>query len=186
MRVWPALLIEAPGVGDPPDAEELVSALLDDYAPQAIEDLVERPLPPGGLWDPTYPPPPEPPPSPLRWRVFCATGASRAAAGAALSATLPRLRLTAVDIPDDDWAARSQQHLTAVTAGHFIVAPPWDRPATLDDLRCSSSSNRRWVSAPGTTRRRASACGSSRAWTSGEGGSSISGRDRGCWRWPPP
>ena len=131
MRVWPALLIEAPGIADPPEAEELVAALLDDHAPQAIEDLVERPLPPGGLWDPTFPPPPEPPPSPLRWRVFFATAESRAAAGRALSATLPQLRLTPVDVADDDWAARSQQSLTAVTAGRFVVAPPWDLPATM-------------------------------------------------------
>ena len=31
-------------------------------------------------------------------------------------------------MPDDDWAARSQQSLTAVRAGSFIVAPPWDLP----------------------------------------------------------
>ena len=81
---WPALVIEAPALDDPPEAEELVAAALDDFAPQAIEDLAERPLPPGGLWDPTFPPIPEPPPTPLRWRVFFATPTARdgAAAGA--------------------------------------------------------------------------------------------------------
>ena len=72
-RLWPALVVEAPALDDPPDAEELVSAVLDDFAPLAIEDLAERPLPPGGLWDPTFPAIPEPPPTPLRWRVFFAT-----------------------------------------------------------------------------------------------------------------
>jgi ribosomal protein L11 methyltransferase len=128
-RAWPALLVEAPAIDNPADAEELVAAALDDFAPQAIEDLAERPLPPGGLWDPTFPPIPEPPPTPLRWRVFFATAAAREEAARALGAQWPALRLTAVDVPDEDWAARSQQALTAVTAGRFIVAPPWDVPA---------------------------------------------------------
>ena len=128
-RLWPALVIQAPALDDPPEAEEVLAAALDDYKPQAIEDLVERPLPPGGLWDPTFPPIPDPPPSPLYWRVFFATTAERDAAAEALTAHWPSLRLSAVDVPDEDWAARSQQSLTAVTAGRFIVAPPWDVPA---------------------------------------------------------
>jgi ribosomal protein L11 methyltransferase len=131
-REWPALVIEAPALDDPPDAEELVAAALDDFSPQAIEDLAERPLPPGGLWDPTFPPIPEPPPTPLRWRVFFSTPATRDAAARMLAERWPSLQLDPVDVPDEDWAARSQQSLTAVTAGRFIVAPPWDLPATGD------------------------------------------------------
>jgi ribosomal protein L11 methyltransferase len=130
-RVWPALLIEAASLTDPADAEEMVAAVLDDFAPQAIEDLAERPLPPGGLWDPTFPPIPDPPPTPLRWRVFFSTPETRDRAAAALALTWPTLQLTSVDVPDEDWAARSQQSLTAVTAGRFIVAPPWDLPASV-------------------------------------------------------
>jgi len=129
-RSWPALVIEAPTLDDPPDADELVAAALDDYSPQAIEDLAERPLPSGGLWDPTFPPIPEPPPTPLRWRVFFASAGDRDRARAGLAAIWPRLRLTPADVPDEDWAARSQQSLTAVTAGRFIVAPPWDVPSS--------------------------------------------------------
>lgn len=129
-RLWPALEIEAPGLDNPPEADELVAALLDDYAPQAIEDLAERPLPPGGLWDPTFPPIPEPPPTPLRWRVFFASADARERAAAALAAAMPQLRLSSVDVPDEDWAARSQESLTAVAAGRFVVAPPWDLPST--------------------------------------------------------
>jgi ribosomal protein L11 methyltransferase len=33
-----------------------------------------------------------------------------------------------MDLPDDDWVARSQQALPAVTAGRFVIAPPWDIP----------------------------------------------------------
>ena len=128
-RSWPALVIEAAALDDPPEAEELVAAALDDFAPQAIEDLAERPLPPGGLWDPTFPPIPDPPPTPLRWRVFFATPTARDGAARSLASSWPSLRLSPVDVPDEDWAARSQQSLTAVDAGRFIVAPPWAIPA---------------------------------------------------------
>jgi len=127
-RLWPALVVEAPAIDDPPDAEGLVAALLDDFSPQAIEDLAERPLPPGGLWDQTFPPIPEPPPAPLRWRVFFPSAETRDRAARALGAAHPQLRLTSTAVPDEDWAARSQESLTAVTAGRFIVAPPWDVP----------------------------------------------------------
>lgn len=131
-RDWPALVIEAPSLDDPAEAEELVAAALDDFAPQAIEDLAERPLPPGGLWDPTFPPIPDPPPTPLRWRVFFSTAEQRDRAARMLAGQWPSLQLASVDVPDEDWAARSQQSLTAVTAGRFVVAPPWDVPARAD------------------------------------------------------
>ena len=127
-RLWPAVVIEAISLDDPPQADELLAAVLDDYAPLAIEDLAERPLPPGGLWDPTFPPIPEPPPTPLRWRVFFNDAAGRTLAMDGIRAALPQLHLAAVDVPDEDWAARSQQALTAVTAGRYVVAPPWDVP----------------------------------------------------------
>lgn len=129
MASWPALVVQAISLNDPPHADDTVAALLDDYTLAAIEDLAERPLPPGGLWDPTYPPIPDPPPTPLNWRVFFQTADDRSRAHDALRAAFPTLGIEAVDIPDEDWAARSQQSLTAVTAGSFIVAPPWDLPS---------------------------------------------------------
>ena len=42
---------------------------------------------------------------------------------------IPHLAIERVDLPDEDWAARSQQSLKAIRAGRFIVAPPWDLPA---------------------------------------------------------
>jgi ribosomal protein L11 methyltransferase len=33
-----------------------------------------------------------------------------------------------MELPDEEWAARSQQSLKAVRAGRFIIAPPWDLP----------------------------------------------------------
>lgn len=125
VRHWPALVIAAARLG----LDDLIVATLDSFSPAAIEDLVPQPLPPGGLWDPTCPPPPEPPPSPVHWRVVFNTPGERDGAASALAAQLPDLRIEPVEIPDENWAARSQRELTAVRAGSFIVAPPWDVPA---------------------------------------------------------
>jgi ribosomal protein L11 methyltransferase len=123
-----ALVIRAARVGQ----DDLISAVLDDFSPLAIEDLIPQPLPPGGLWDPTFPPPPEPPPAPAHWRAFFATGEARAAAAEALRAQLPDVTLESADVDDENWAARSQASLTAIRAGAFIVAPPWNRPREVE------------------------------------------------------
>jgi ribosomal protein L11 methyltransferase len=128
---WPALSIESRAVLQT-GVEEALSALLDDYSPLAVQDFTELPLPPGGLWDPTFPPPPEPPPSPLRWRVFFSTPHDRDNARDAVSAAHPDLVLHAEDVPDEDWAARSQRALTSIRSGRFVVAPPWDIPTEPD------------------------------------------------------
>lgn len=128
---WPALRIESRAVLEPA-VEEALSALLDDFSPIAIQDFAELPLPPGGLWDPTFPPPPEPPPSPLHWRVFFAEADHRDHAHAAVHAAHPDLVLSVEEVSDEDWAARSQRALTAVHSGRFIVAPPWDVPSASD------------------------------------------------------
>ena len=128
-RTWPALLLRARAVDD---TEDIVSAVLTDFTPVAIHDLAERPLPPGGLWDPTYPPIPDPPPTPLHWNVCFNDADERAQAADAIRTALPGLSIESVDLPDEDWAARSQASLTMVHAGRFIIAPPWDMPA--DDV----------------------------------------------------
>ena len=124
-RTWPALVLRAKVVDD---AEELVSGVLTDFNPIAIHDLAERPLPPGGLWDPTYPAIPDPPPTPLHWHVCFSDAGERERAADAIRSLVPGLDIEAVDVPDEDWAARSQRSLTAVRAGRFIIAPPWDVP----------------------------------------------------------
>lgn len=111
------------------ESEDLVSAILADFSPVAIQDLAERPLPPGGLWDPTYPPIPEPPPTPLHWNICFSDAGERDRAADAIASALPALSIEKVDLPDEDWAARSQQSLTKVHAGRFIIAPPWDLPS---------------------------------------------------------
>ena len=128
-RSWPALMLRAKAVDD---SEELISGLLADFSPVAIHDLAERPLPPGGLWDPTFPPIPDPPPAPLHWNVCFDDARARDRAADAIRSAFPDLAIEAVDLPDEDWAAKSQRSLTAVRAGRFIIAPPWDLPA--DDV----------------------------------------------------
>ena len=125
-KIWPALVLRSHQIDD---SEDLLSAILTDFNPVAIQDLAERPLPPGGLWDPTYPPIPDPPPTPLHWNVCFNDASERERAAAAIHEAIPHLTIEPVDLPDEDWAARSQQSLTAVHAGAFIVAPPWDVPA---------------------------------------------------------
>jgi ribosomal protein L11 methyltransferase len=106
---YPALDLEflsAPG----PDAflRERLYALLDDFEPTAIHEDESGDA----------------------WRVFFGSTERRNAAAAQLSvAVSPRLlRTAAVDVPDEDWARRSQQDLKSVTVGSLVIAPPWDVP----------------------------------------------------------
>ena len=129
-KSWPALVIRAAAIDE---SEDFVSAILADFTPVAIHDLADRPLPPGGLWDPTYPPIPDPPPTPLHWNVCFSDAGERDRAADAIQQHLPQLSIERVDLPDEDWAARSQQSLSAIHAGAFIVAPPWDIPGDPGD-----------------------------------------------------
>jgi ribosomal protein L11 methyltransferase len=47
-------------------------------------------------------------------------------AAVAVRAYFPALDARAVDIADEDWAARSQANLRSVRVGTLIVSPPWD------------------------------------------------------------
>jgi ribosomal protein L11 methyltransferase len=123
-RSWPALVVTAAHIGQ----DDLIAAILDDFAPAAIEDLAPQLLPPGGLWDPTFPPLVEPPAA-VRWRVFFHTVEARKDAEGALRDRLPDITIEEIEVADDDWAARSQRSLVAIRAGAFVVAPPWDVPS---------------------------------------------------------
>ena len=132
-RTWPALDVRSPAADPSGLVDGLVAAALDDFSPLAIQDLLSPPLPPGGLWDPTAPPAPEPAATPVAWRVCFSTAGSRDAAANALAELGLALTVEPLDLPDDDWVARSQQANRAVTAGRFIVAPPWDIPAPVPE-----------------------------------------------------
>lgn len=104
MAEYPALDIEI----TPPAGESLYDrlyALLDDYEPAAIDPADDG----------------------AHWRVFFRSANQRDAAFAALGA-IREVRAAAVEVPDEDWARRSQEKLRAIEAGRLIVAPPWDIP----------------------------------------------------------
>ncbi len=106
-KTWPALDVGFPADDSrAPDADGFFSAWLDDYAPTAIVETSTG----GGL----------------SWRVFFATAAARDAAAAAIAVEHPQLSLASADIPDEQWAERSQASLRAIRVGRLVVAPPWD------------------------------------------------------------
>lgn len=102
MAEYPAIEI-ALGSDTDPDLLNRLYALLDDFEPVAIHDDLND-----------------------AWRVFFRTRASRDAAVAALRSR--GLSASPIDVPDEDWARRSQQSLRAITAGNLTIAPPWDVP----------------------------------------------------------
>jgi ribosomal protein L11 methyltransferase len=85
-----------------PHDPDLLLAALDDYHPTAIEERGD------GV------------------RAFFSETADRDAAGAALAS---EFALTPIDVPDEDWARRSQQNLQPVTVGRIRLKPD---PATRD------------------------------------------------------
>ena len=98
MRTWPAL-----EVGPLPNPDLFQAALL-DYAVSAIDETTE----------------------PDAWRVFFNTEADRNTAARALSRQFPETVIRSLDVPDEDWVAKSQANLRAVRIGGIVVAPPWD------------------------------------------------------------
>jgi ribosomal protein L11 methyltransferase len=101
-RAWPALEVHLPACD--PQLLELLLAELDDFHPTAIQETEEPQL-----------------------RVFFNNGAERDAAARALASSFGiHLFLHSIDVDDEDWAARSQAGLRAVTVGRITIYPPWD------------------------------------------------------------
>ena len=107
MKSWPAL-----EVGRLTDPTELFQAALLEYDVAAIDDN-----------------------APDAWRIFFHTADERDRARRAVAHEFPDLSLEAIDVPDEDWAARSQASLRAIEVGNVIVAPPWDLPASSNAVR---------------------------------------------------
>jgi ribosomal protein L11 methyltransferase len=104
-KAWPALDIHVPGCD--PQLADLVLAELDDYHPTAIHEPDDTAI----------------------LRAFFSVAESRDAAAHALARAFgAHLFIESVDIEDEDWAARSQSQLRAITVGRITVAPPWDVP----------------------------------------------------------
>jgi len=125
-RAWPGLDLFFPDPC-PPDLADLAQAALVDVPPVALEEFPPPSVPAAG-WSDDEPPPDDT--IPERWRIVFDDAATRDRARAALedATAASGARVESVDVPDEDWAARSQASLTAITVGHIIVAPPWDVP----------------------------------------------------------
>jgi ribosomal protein L11 methyltransferase len=104
-KAWPALDIHVPSCD--PQLQELVLAELDDFHLTAIHEAIDA--------------------GPMR-AFFVSAGDRDAAARALLSAFASHIVVESRDIDDEDWAAKSQASLKAVTIGRITVAPPWDTP----------------------------------------------------------
>jgi ribosomal protein L11 methyltransferase len=102
MRTWPAL--ELASLTRP----ELVQAALADFKITAIDESTR----------------------PGAWHVVFTTAVDRDAAARALTRQFPDAQIKPIELPDEDWVAKSQASLKAVQIGAIIVAPPWDVPHT--------------------------------------------------------
>ena len=105
-RTWPALEVERLKP-TPPDGPDLLQAALIDYKLVAIDEI-----------------------TPDVWRVFFNGNAERDRTAGDLTRQFPDLSIQPLDVPDEDWVAKSQADLRAVRVGNIIVAPPWDIPHT--------------------------------------------------------
>lgn len=104
MKSHPALLIRfTPSTAtELAAAQDLVAAALDDLGPTAIQE------------------------SESEWLAFFSAPAARDHAAEIVPAAVPGLiEIGLRDVPDEDWARRSQQDLDAVTVGWITIAPPW-------------------------------------------------------------
>jgi ribosomal protein L11 methyltransferase len=59
-------------------------------------------------------------------RFFFHNATDRDRAIAALRAHFPSIAAQAIDVPDEDWAARSQADLRSIRVGTLVISPPWD------------------------------------------------------------
>ena len=101
MSAWPALEVHQAD----PRISDLIQAFLLDFGIAAIDDTL-----------------------PDLSRVFFHDAGNRDRAADALREQFRGINILAVDVPDEDWAARSQAGLKAVQVGGIVVAPPWDVP----------------------------------------------------------
>jgi ribosomal protein L11 methyltransferase len=74
--------------------------------------------------------------NPSKWTVHFADRESRSAAALAIGSLSEYrdLRVEETEIADEDWARKTQADLGAIRIGQVIVAPPWDIPATAQEI----------------------------------------------------
>jgi ribosomal protein L11 methyltransferase len=102
VRCWPAIEI---AFDAPAEGERLLLAL-DGHSPAGIHEESDR-----------------------AWRIVFGTAEARDRAARSLTRILKgTARINPVDVPDENWAERTQRDLRAVVVGRIVVAPPWDVP----------------------------------------------------------
>ncbi len=116
MRTVPALEIHFPAAPAAADLADRVLALLDETDPSGIHEGTVAP-------DAVDAPP-------RTWQVVFATAEARDRAATLLSTALASsgLVVDTLELADEDWVDRSQQHWPLVRVGRLIVAPPWNVP----------------------------------------------------------
>jgi len=112
MRTWPALVVRFPpteAAGGDVAIGDLVAAELDGLDVVAIAEQAED-----------------------EWQVYFREPSARREAARQLEARLGRSGLTVrdIEVPDGDWARRTQDALGAIHVGALTIAPPWDGAAT--------------------------------------------------------
>lgn len=110
-RTWPVLELRVRrSRATPQDPGVALALVLDDAGARAIEETDAGE-------------------SPGAWRVHFEAPADRDRARELLAHRCGNwLEMAALDVEDEDWAAKVQADLRAVRVGRLIVAPPWDVP----------------------------------------------------------
>ena len=103
MKTWPAIDVDMTRAAE--GRPDLFQAALVDHDVAAIDETTA-------------------------YRVFFHAADARDRALAALRAEFPDLPMQPVEVPDENWAARSQASVRAIRIGNIVVAPPWDVPDT--------------------------------------------------------
>ena len=111
----PALDLRWRAGQDANDLTDSLSAALDDFGPVAVHEHE----------------------SGAGWRVFFPSGRQRDDAAASLGTRFAGVlvEVQPMDVPDEQWARRSQASLTAIRVGRIVVAPPWDDTEGLAAVR---------------------------------------------------
>ena len=98
-----------PAIDVQTDSPDLALAFVDDFGPTAVDVQHTRSA-----------------------RIFFPSSDAR---DAALRALASRFDVTAVDVPDEDWARRSQENLTPISVGRITISPrPDSLPADADSI----------------------------------------------------
>lgn len=104
VRTYPAIAVTVPAQSS--EAADLIAAAVDDFGPIALEEADTG-----------------------KTVAYFSDGNVRPLAAEAIMRLLPNARIEFLDVPDENWAERSQASLKAVKVLDITVAPPWD----LDD-----------------------------------------------------